>query len=249
LREIIASSGVLRPIVDAVTQGGESLEGHSYQTRLPEVLRQGAKPDGAPWDVVVLQEKSDLILQAGLNTTLAERSMKAARTISTFSRMRNPAVLMIMLQAGLPHPESFNATPENRAAFPKGASDYAKVTEQGCRRIMLGLRESFAGSEAQALACPAAKFWAAMMERYPGLNMHDADKGHPGPRATWLSALALAGTIGGRECIEKANWLAPGVSADDAKHIKALLLEHPEFFTDINAGKSEPAKASEMKKP
>ena len=84
-------------------------------------------------------------------------------------------------------------------------------------------------SAARILISPVGDFWYRSSKDLPGVPLHRDDGSHPNQAGTWFKAMTLLGTIGGRECIVKANW-KPELPAGATESLKKLLLDHPEIF-------------------
>lgn len=224
--ELLLSSGVLAPHIGSYLQGGYRLEQHSVDAAGLGLLRQGAD-DGRPWDVIVVQEQS-LLSAAAASKDDARRIMNGGLAgIVATARGINPEVLVVDFQVWARHQRLWEKKSDEALFTGASASQALDYIRTANVSAVTAAREQSLG--AQILISPVGDFWAQSLKAHPNLSLHAEDGSHPTVAGSYLAALVIAGSIGGRSVIEKATW--NGVCPpDDAARLRKLVLDHPEIF-------------------
>lgn len=224
--ELLLSSGVLAPHIGSYLQGGYRLEQHSVDAAGLGLLRQGAD-DGQPWDVIVVQEQS-LLSAAAASKDDARRIMNGGLSgIVATARGINPEVLVVDFQVWARHQRLWEKKSDEALFTGASASQALDHIRTANVSAVTAAREQSLG--AQILISPVGDFWAQSLKAHPNLSLHAEDGSNPTVAGSYLAALVIAGSIGGRSVIEKATW--NGVCPpDDAARLRKLVLDHPEIF-------------------
>lgn len=226
-----ASTGVLKPLVGSVTDGGLNLADHVRRNELVRALTNGARSDGKPWDVMVLQNQSVLSAAAAVDPNVAAGWAQAATTITTMAKQSNPNMLVILFQTWARHPKVW----KNGGADIPMMGENAEVMHQRVRgsvqAVFNAVQPHLADTQVRMLISPVGDFWKQASADLPAVEIYNEDGTHPNPAGSWLTALTILGTVGGRDCIEKCSWTGE-VPTADAKSLKKVLLDHPEIFAN-----------------
>jgi len=224
--EVILSSGLLRPHVGSYLQAGYRLEQHSVDQDGLGLLRQGAD-DGRPWDVIVVQEQSQLSAAAAVKDD-ARRIMNGGLSgLVSIARGINPEVLVVDFQVWARHQRLWEKKSEEALFTGTSASQALDNIRKANIHAVTAAREQSLG--AKILISPVGEFWKQSLKSHPKLSLHAEDGSHPTVAGSYLAALVIAGTIGGRAVIEKTTWNGD-CPADDATRLRKLVLDHPSIF-------------------
>ncbi|MCB1275395.1 hypothetical protein [Prosthecobacter sp.] len=230
--ELLQSSKLLAPHIASYLLGSYKLEQHATDPNVLKLLKDGAD-DGKPWDVLVVQEQSIISSLAGIDRDAQQYMSGGLSKLVALAREVNPKVLVVDFQVWARH-ESLWAknSPE---ALSTGASPdvaHARIRQANANAVKAALEKN---AGANILVSPVGDFWRLVHDMYPALPLYAEDGTHPDMLGTLLSALVLAGSIGGRDVIELSNWVPPDCPVIQFERVKKMLLDHPEVFK--NAGK------------
>lgn len=224
--ELLLSSGVLAPHIGSYLQGSYRLEQHSVDQAALGLLRQGAD-DGRPWDVIVVQEQS-LLSAAAASKDDARRIMNGGLAgIVATARGINPEVLVVDFQVWARHQRLWEKKSEEALFTGASAAQALDHIRTANASAVTAARQQSLG--AQILISPVGDFWAQSLKAHPRLALHADDGSHPTVAGSYLAALVIAGSIGGRTVIEKVTWHGD-CPPDDASRLRKLVLDHPEIF-------------------
>jgi hypothetical protein len=230
--ELLLSSKLLAPHIASYLLGSYKLEQHATDPNVLKLLKQGAD-DGRPWDVVVVQEQSVISSLAGVDEDAQQYMSGGLSKLVTLAREVNPKVLVVDFQVWARHESLWvKKSPE---ALSTGASPdvaHARIRLANAKAVKAALEKN---PGANILVSPVGDFWQLVHDMYPALPLHAEDGTHPDTLGTLLSALVIAGSIGGRDVIEQATWMPPDCPVLQVARVKKMLLDHPEVFK--NAGK------------
>lgn len=227
-QELCKSTGLLAPEVGAVTKGSTSIAQHMEGPDLPPVLRRGTPSDNTPWGVIVIQEHTQVVRDSARDNTVAEKAAAAIADLAGNLKFRNPKTLFVFLEVGAVHVRMYEGV---KGFDPKlGPTAMQREIRAGGENIVRLAKAKLPHEKMRLLLCPAGQFRELARHQLPAINLHDADGSHPGPVGSWVTALALLGSIGGRVCIDKATWWG-GATEAEAQPLKKLLLDHPAVFT------------------
>ncbi len=224
--ELLLSSGLFAPHIGSYLQPGYRLEQHSVDQAGLGLLRQGAD-DGRPWDVIVVQEQS-LLSAAAASKDDARRIMNGGLSgLVASARGINPGVLVVDFQVWARDSSLWEK--KSKEALFTGASAAQALDNIRTANVqaVTAAREQSLG--AQILISPVGEFWRQSLKRHPDLKLHAENDSHPTVAGSYLAALVIAGSIGGRGVIEKAAWHGE-CPADDAARLRKLVLDHPDIF-------------------
>ncbi|MEZ5386520.1 MAG: hypothetical protein R3F13_13490 [Prosthecobacter sp.] len=226
--ELLLSSGLLAPHIGSYLQPGYRLEQHSVDQAGLGLLRQGAD-DGQPWDVIVAQEQS-LLSAAAASKDDARRIMNGGLAgLVASARGINPGMLVVDFQVWARHQDLWGKNSKDALFTGTSASHAMDNIRAANVNAVTAARQQSLG--AQILISPVGDFWQQSLKRYPGLKLHAENGSHPAIAGSYLAALVIAGTIGGRGVIEKATWNGE-CPAEDAERLRKLVLDHPEIFKE-----------------
>jgi hypothetical protein len=154
--------------------GGYSLLRHLEDGHLPDVVGGGA-PDGAPWDVVVVQEHSRLGVpyadeQSG---RLGNDSGFRAGLAGVMALVRPTGARVVLYQTWA------------KEAWPGQTRPLAEAYERAARDY---------GVE----VAPVGRVWALVRDELPGVDLFHPDGSHPSPAGSYLAAVVFYATLTGR---------------------------------------------------
>lgn len=230
LSKILAETGLFAPENGGNLKGSYRWADHVSDLEVAALFQRGAS-DGRPWDVVVLQEQSMLCAVAAVNKEIKRTVRESLHTLANAAHSANPNVLVLVFQNWARHEKLWQSEDASlrTPALATGASSAEAHTRirETFTDVTRAVREKMPALN--LVLCPIGDLWKLAAQAHPNLALHHEDGSHPSPLGTWFSALALAGSIGGRSLIEKSEWTGP-TKKQDAQHLKKLLLDHPEVF-------------------
>lgn len=230
--ELLLSSKLFAPHIASYLLGSYKLEQHATDPNVLKLLKDGAD-DGRPWDVVVVQEQSIISSLAGIDEDAQQYMSGGMSKLVALAREANPNVLVVDFQVWARHERLWASnSPEALSTGANPDVAHARIRQANVKAVKAA-REKNAG--ANILVSPVGDFWRLVHDMYPALPLYAEDGTHPDMLGTLLSALVIAGTIGGREVIEQSKWVPPDCPVAQFERVKKMLLDHPEVFT--NAGK------------
>ena len=225
--ELLLSSKLLSPHIGSYLRGSYKLEQHAADQDALKMLKDGAD-GGKPWDVLVLQEQSVVSAAAAFRPDVKELMNGGLSKLVAAAREVNPQMLIVDFQVWARHEKLWkDKIPEALATGDNPEQSYARIRLANVNAVAAA-REKNSG--AQILVSPVGDFWRLVHDVYPALPLYAEDGTHPDMLGTLLSAYVIAGTIGGREVIEQANWIPPDCPAVQVARIRKMVLDHPEVF-------------------
>jgi hypothetical protein len=195
MSESLAEGPVLRTAHHL--HGGFTLRRHLEDGHLPDALAQPTQ-DGAPWDVVVLQEQSRIG---------APYANEEFGTIGDTEPFFEAAAEVVDLILGLGARPVFYMT-WAKEVFPGQADPIADAYDS-------------AGAAHGADVAAAGIAWARVREERPDIQLFDPDGSHPSPAGTYLVASVMYSTLTGRSAVGAPRELhgrqmqTPGVFVSD----------------------------------
>ncbi len=163
----LAASGG-RPVVTGMdAAGGELLQGHAADARALALLR------ATPWDVVVLQEQSEV---PATEPARSQVMAPAARElVATVRETRAEPV--------------FLATWAHQHGWPEAALDYG--------RMQARIDEAYddLGRELATPVAPVGRAWQDVRRTHPGIVLWQPDGSHPSVAGSYLAACVLYATL------------------------------------------------------
>ncbi|MCA9605909.1 MAG: hypothetical protein KC619_09965 [Myxococcales bacterium] len=176
-----------------VAQGGATLKLHATETG---ALERVAEPG---WTHVVLQEKS---------TGTLHDAPDYHRYVRALGERVRGEVLLYETWARRPGHEVYRW----------GWSGKRPSTMR--RRVRAELE--LAARDLRARIVPVGTAWERCMERYPDLDLYDADGHHASAIGSHLAACTFYAFLSGRDPAQ-SNFLPPGVDADAARRVRAAV--------------------------
>ncbi|WP_395718323.1 hypothetical protein [Prosthecobacter sp.] len=224
--EILLSSKMLAPHIASYLLVNYNLAQHAADSNGETLLRRGAD-DGKPWDVVVVQEQSLISALAAVEPEAQEFMNGGLLKLVTLAREVNPKVLVVDLQVWAMQESLWKKkSPQALATGASAAEAHGRIRRANANAVKAVLEKS---PGANILVSPVGDFWRLVEDIHPAMPLYADDGTHPDILGSMLSALVIAGTIGGREVIEKSAWIGECTFAD-VERLKKVLLDHPAVF-------------------
>ncbi|MDB6005455.1 MAG: hypothetical protein JWR15_2442 [Prosthecobacter sp.] len=225
--EVMLSSKILAPHIASYLRGSYKLEQHAADKEALEMLKKG-DDDGKPWDVLVVQEQSVLSAIAAVHPEAKQAMNSGLTKLVAAARAVNPQMLIIDFQVWARHENLWKEkTPEALASGDTPAQAHARIRLANANAAAAA-REKNPG--AQILVSPVGDFWWLVHDLYPALSLYAEDGTHPDLLGTLLSAYVIAGSIGGREVVEKSTWMPADCPTVQVERVRKMILDHPEMF-------------------
>lgn len=223
--EIVLSSRLLAPHIGSYLQGDHTVEQHARDKAALGLLQQGA--DGKPWDVLVVQEQSLVSAAAAVDEDARKLMHSGLAKIVAAARAANPQILVINFQVWARHESLWQQ--QTKEALLTGRDPAEALARIHAANVTAVQHARGQHPGARLLIAPVGDVWKLVLDTYPAMPLHAADGTHPDMLGTMTAALVIAGTIGGREVIEKSTWLAD-LPFSQVARVKKVILDHPEVF-------------------
>ena len=176
---VAAGAGQESPHVTMYAPGGQTLAGACVNATLLKILEQR-------FDVVILQEQSQIPAMAEGDIRLRRSSLDAGRKLSNQIRQRYPGTKVVLYQTWARHLSAWTTQPKEVEAC--GANP-----EEMQKRLSRWYAE--AGRLIGARVAPVGDAWLANYHDAHPVMLHAADGSHPAPAGTYLAALMLVGAV------------------------------------------------------
>jgi len=176
---VAAGAGQESPHVTVHAPGGQTLAGAAANAALLKILEQR-------FDVVILQEQSQIPAKAEVDIRLRRSSLDACRKLSNQILQRFPGTRIVLYQTWARHLSVW--TTQLKEVEGCGANP-----DEMQRRLSRWYAE--AGRLIGARVAPVGDAWLANYHDAHPLMLHVADGSHPAPAGTYLAALVLVGTV------------------------------------------------------
>lgn len=224
--ELLLSTGMLAPHIGSYAQGSYKLDLHAGDPEALALLKKGAD-DGKPWDVLVVQEQSVISAVAAVNPEAQQYMSGGLSKLVALAREANPQMLIVDFQVWARHESLWKKKSEDALSTGASAAEAQRNIHRANVAAVKTALEKNPG--ANILISPVGDFWPLVLDAYPALPLYAEDGTHPDMLGSMLSALVIAGTIGGRKVIEQANWYGE-CPASQVERVRKVLLDHPEVF-------------------
>jgi hypothetical protein len=186
--------------------GGFELAQHAADSRTLSRIEE------EPWDVVVLQERTTILL-----TRLVDRAEPAALALNEVAASAGARVLLLMMWA------PFSGTVED-GRVDASQSEIARTTVEIAGKI-------------GALVAPVGLAWEAVEDAYPEINLWRSDQAHASEAGTYLMACVLFATLWGQSPLG-LTYVA-GLSQSDALALQETAAEVVSAFNIENPADSD----------
>lgn len=201
-RAVAGGAGHEEPQVSMFAVGGQSLAGFCRDPKLLQKLE-------ARYDVVVLQEQSQIPAFAEFDPVARKQFLEACQWMCRQLRSRHQEVRIVLFQTWARHRSSYKRQP--------GEPAMGDTPEQMQARLTRWYAE--AGRQCRAAVAPVGEAWLANYQRPHPLILHADDGSHPSFAGTYLAALVLARTIYGQDL---ATGYRGPLSTEDAQELQQL---------------------------
>lgn len=206
-RQVAAGAAQEAPRVVSHASGGQTLAGHGQDAALLKKLE-------APYDVVILQEQSQLPALAETDRTARQQFLEACTGLAGYIHQRQPATRIILFQTWARHRQAWLQAP--------GAGALGANPEEMQARLHRWYAE--AARQCGAEVAPVGDLWRDNYRRAQPLMLHASDGSHPAMAGTYLAALVLVSVV----------YAIPPTTHDDgslppetARQLRALVQAHP----------------------
>ena len=176
---VAAGAGQESPHVAVYAPGGQTLAGAAANAALLKILEQR-------FDVIILQEQSQIPAKAEADIWLWRSSLDACRKLSNQILQRFPGTRIVLYQTWARHLSVW--TTQLKEVEGCGANP-----DEMQMRLSRWYAE--AGQLIGARVAPVGDAWRANYHDAHPLMLHVADGSHPSPAGTYLAALVLVGAV------------------------------------------------------
>jgi hypothetical protein len=176
---VAIGAGQESPHITAYAPGGQTLAGAAANAALLKVLE-------GQFDVVILQEQSQIPAKAEMDIRLRRSSLDACRKLSNQIRARYPNTTIVLYQTWARHSSVWTTQPKEVEGCGANPDEMQK-------RLNRWYAE--AGRLIGARVAPVGDAWLANYHDARPLMLHVADGSHPAPAGTYLAALVLVSVV------------------------------------------------------
>lgn len=207
---VVEGAGLERPNVTMVASGGQTLAGHCNDLALLKMLDR-------KYDVVVLQEQSQIPALAENDAVLSKTFLDSCKWLSTAIRQRHPDTRIILFQTWAKDSSAWWQKPE--------PINLGRNAEEMQERISHLYAE--AGKLCNAKVAHVGDVWMANYHAKVTFALHAEDGSHPSPAGTYLTALILANTVYNTVIVTKYNGEITGTGARKLQELAQMALGTP----------------------
>jgi hypothetical protein len=228
-RSLCKSTGVIDPMVGSLTRPAANLlEIVEKEASLPEFAK--AAPDGAPWDIIVVQEQSGHSSGGADNAKVMNEFQEGLIRIIDAARSTNPNLVVILYQTWPWHESEWATGQANLAVMGNSYEEMHRRMRNTNARAAAAAREHLKGSTVKVLVSPVGDFWVKVHKAHPEIDLHNpGDANHASPAGAWLAATTIVGTAFGKVVMEKVNH-SVDVHYSVTGRILKVLINQPEIF-------------------
>ena len=176
--KVAAGAGLEPPHVAMHAPGGQTLTGHCSDANLMKIL-------AGHFDVVILQEQSEIPAMAETNLPLRKSFIGACQRLSNIIHQQHPDTKIVLFQTWARHASAWKR--------PQDVANLGSNADEMQARLSRWYAE--AGRQISARVAPVGDAWRANYHSSEPALLHDADGSHPSPAGTYLTALVLVGVV------------------------------------------------------
>lgn len=175
---VASGTGQESPHMVVYAPGGQNLTGACANAELLKLME-------GRFDVVILQEQSQIPAKAEFDPRLRRSSLDACRWLSGHVHQHFPGTKIVLYQTWARHASAW--------AQPQEVDGCGANPEEMQKRLSRWYAE--AGRLIGARVAPVGDAWLANYHDAHPLMLHAADGSHPSPAGTYLAALVLVGSV------------------------------------------------------
>jgi len=176
--KVAEGAGFAAPRVTVYAPGGQTLVGHCRDTALLRLLDQ-------PYDVIVLQEQSQIPAMSANNAALRRSSLDACQWLNDYIQARHSGTKIVLYETWARHASAWK-NPSDVAGLGRSPEEM---------QARLGHWYAEAARRIGARVAPVGEAWALNYRGSQPALLHGPDFSHPSPAGTYLTALVLVGVI------------------------------------------------------
>ncbi|NWJ47933.1 MAG: SGNH/GDSL hydrolase family protein [Chloroflexi bacterium] len=220
-QNIADSAGYDRPAVSAYTPGGYSFNLFLADPTAQALIKSGEKQ----WEVVILQEQSEIPAYSSVNSTLQRSSITAAVGLAQLIKQSNPHARIILFETWARDARLWRTN----AVSTEGVGANADEMQTRLRSWY----EEAANAMSAAIGEPISiarvgDLWQINYHSAHPLLLHDKDGSHPNPVGSYLAALEIFSEVY-RTSLQKVQYQGEITSAEmtSLKNIVTQLYSTP----------------------
>ena len=176
---VAAGTGRESPHVTVHAPGGQTLAGTCADATLLKIMER-------PFDVIILQEQSQIPAKAETNLPVRRSFLDACRWLNGRVHQHYPGTKIVLYQTWARHLSAWTTQPKEVEGCGANPDEMQK-------RLSRWYAE--AGRLVGARVAPVGDAWLANYHDAHPLMLHAADGSHPSPAGTYLAALVLVGAV------------------------------------------------------
>ena len=238
VEKMAVSAGRAKPLVAESTPGGCTLSKQMQTPRTLELIDQGGAAS-AGWDVVVLQEQSQLPAMAAVNPQVGRTFLEGATALYQKIREKNRSARVVLYETWSRHAEVWTKKPAE--VQPLGASPL-EMQSRIRKSYQAVAAELARGDKRKVAIAPVGDIWEIVYRSEEPVRLHADDGSHPNPAGSYVAGLVLFATIYATSPA-KVTYVVPGLSEADAGVLKKLLVQQWDATAKAKAPRSKKAKS------
>ena len=189
--DVAESAGFARPAVKAYTPGGKTLGGHLSDARTRSLIHDGPAV-GQQWDVVVLQEQSEMPVAAQTNPAVNKSFLDGAAGLYELVKESNPVARVILFETWARHAAWWSSGHAEAARDGINPADMMQRLKTGYEQAS----QTMAGpGGAPVPIARVGELWAINYNSASPIMLHASDGSHPNWAGSYLAALDIFSTI------------------------------------------------------
>jgi hypothetical protein len=189
--EVAASAGYARPTIKSYTPGGQTFQGQLTDINVKTLITNGPAND-QHWDIVVLQEQSEVPAAAQTNFAVNKSFLDGAKGLYQLIKDTNPKARVILYETWARYSDAYKLKQTDPTRDGYNSADMAQKLKAGyeeAARTMVGLGES------SVTIARVGELWEINYNSSSPIRLHGSDNSHPNFAGTYVAALDIFSTI------------------------------------------------------
>jgi hypothetical protein len=190
-QDITDSAGYVRPYVRSYTPSGYTFELHRADQVVQSLLKSGFSSE-KQWDVVILQEQSEIPAYSRANQALHKSSIASAVSLAHLVKESNPNAHIILFETWARDAKLWSTNGVNQAGVGANSDDMQE-------RLRAWYEEA-ANAISVSIGTPVSiasvgDLWQTNYHSTNWIQLHDKDGSHPNFAGSYLAALEIFSTV------------------------------------------------------
>jgi hypothetical protein len=194
VQEIAQSAGFPRPVVGMSAPGGCTLMRHLVTAKTLELLDRGA-PSGARWDVVVVQEQSQVPAWAAEDEAMRDLCLGGAEGLVRQIWLKNPKARIIFYETWARAPELWARKSDQVRKAGRDPQEMQQRIRAMYEKMAAKAVQAYPGRAGDVVIARVGDMWERNFKSPNSVVLHSGDGSHPAFAGSYLAGLVLFSAI------------------------------------------------------